>query len=170
MPYPKHAGLGSAEAYAEYKREYQAKAMRKWREKTSTPNERTKQRTEHRKQQDEEWGMCVYMHKDPITDDTVYVGSGKYSRATTCRTGGGTDRSEDHKKWYRWHRKNGTIKTHHDYVVILHRNIHPDMVRSLEGSETMKALIAGTRLFNKELPNPSPRVYSAKDMVRHSQQ
>jgi len=132
---------------------------------------RTRSRAESRLQEKADWGLTVYAHVDPLTYETVYVGSGDILRARSCRKGGGFQRTDDHANWYKWHRRNGSIQTHHDFCHILHHSLlsQAEALR-LEGEETIKALRQGARLFNRELPNPVVRSFVAKDMIRHSVQ
>jgi hypothetical protein len=140
------------------------------RRKQVPANERTAERSEHRKRQDEEYGRVVYLHRDPLTKQPVYVGSGTFSRAKSCRRGGGFLRSPEHWEWYKTHRRIGTIKTYKDFLEILHRNLPSEAEQfRLEGEETLKALNAGCDLFNKLLPNPKRLNRSGKDIVRHWQ-
>ena len=129
----------------------------KWR-RTVPTSERTAKRSAFRAQQDQEYGHCVYKHVDPVTGETVYVGSGAFTRATSCRCGGGFQRTNDHAEWYKRHRRNGTIQTYHDYAVIVHRNVPSrEEAYLLEGQLAIDEIVNGARLFNRELPNPSRR-------------
>jgi len=130
---------------------------RKWRE-AAPSSERTAKRSAVRAEQDRKYGHCVYKHVDPVTGETVYVGSGSFSRATSCRKGGGLQRTDDHAEWYKRHRRQGNIETYHDYVVIVHRNLPTREEAYLkEGKVALAEIQSGARLFNREIPNPSRR-------------
>jgi hypothetical protein len=85
----------------------------------------------------------VYLHKDPLTQEVVYVGKGKYGRAwdvTRSRAN-----SKDHQAWMEELSLKGYIPC--DWVVILERNLEEAQAFQLE-KETLYKL--GVTKFNRQ--------------------
>lgn len=140
------------------RRERNRHHTKRWRDSNTSASERTKKRSEHRKAMDQQYGHCVYKHVDPETGETVYVGSGSFSRATSCRKGGGFQRYDAHAEWYKKHRRKGNIETYRDYVVLVYTNLPSRGAAYIkEGEVAIQEIANGARLFNREIPNPSRR-------------
>lgn len=85
----------------------------------------------------------VYLHKDPLTEEVVYVGKGKYGRAWDVTRSRGN--SKEHQTWMQKLSLSGYLPC--DWVTILEKNLSEAQAFSLE-KETLHTL--GVTRFNRQ--------------------